>query len=135
MRHTVQELFFSDDFRITIESFFPKPIADHDYRVAIAAIVFFRTKSAPKNWMDTQGVEIVRGDNTVRYPLSAIADVQGCTAETVHDEPIEELAITAKILHIGPRNSNIAPAIPVLVNSTVVNVEPKTNILFLLTNN
>src|SRR5260370_5538232 len=76
--------------------------------MGVAADVFSRLETAPENWMDTDGIKIIRGYDASNGALGAIAEAQRGAHDFVDDEGIDERAAFLQVEDIGPGEIGMA---------------------------
>src|SRR5207237_398952 len=55
-----------------------------------------------ENWMNSQRIEIVRGNNAPGYDLRAVADAERCPGDLAHEKRVKQFAVSLKVQEIRP---------------------------------
>src|SRR5258708_1847263 len=76
--------------------------------MGVAAQVFSRLETAPKNRVDADGFKIIRGYDASDGALGAIAEAQRGAHDFVYDEGVDERATLLQVEDIGPGDISVA---------------------------
>src|SRR5437588_65520 len=102
VKHTVHALRLADDLRITSEAFLPELVTDNRHGMGAAPPVLMVLKRPAENWMNSQRIEIVRGNNAPGYDLRAVADAERCPGDLAHEKRVKQFAVSLKVQEIRP---------------------------------
>src|SRR5713226_6834011 len=76
--------------------------------MGVAAHVFAGLKAAPENWMDADGVKIIRGYDASDSALGAIAEAERGAHDFGHDKGVDERAALLQVEQVGPGDTGRA---------------------------
>src|SRR5712691_10685609 len=76
--------------------------------MSVASHVFSGLETAPKNRMDSDGIEIVRRYDAANGALGAVTDAEGGSHDFVHNKCVKHRAAPLQIEQIRPRKSSSA---------------------------
>src|ERR1700733_4680471 len=99
---SVQHLGAADNGRIARVALLPGEIGDHGYRVRVAAGVLTWLEASPHEGTDTEGIEIVSGDDAAGGAGGAVAAVERGAHDAVRDEGVDQGAVPLEVLKVGP---------------------------------
>src|SRR5258708_38910980 len=75
--------------------------------MTIAAPVFFRPESSPENGMDSESIEIVRGDDAADSDFRPVADVERSSGDAFGDKPVHQRGLFLKVEKVRPGNIGV----------------------------
>src|SRR5262249_20054585 len=100
--HAIESLLAANNGRIAVIAFLPCVIADHDYRMRIAADVFGQHKRAAQYGANSKDIEVVRGNHAADRAFGPIADAECGAADVLGNERLHQLAVSLQILEVRP---------------------------------
>jgi hypothetical protein len=77
----------------------------------VSACVVRRFERAAQNGVDSENVEVVRGNDAPDGTFGPIAYVQRCAADVLGNERLHQFAVFLQILKVGPGNVRAAAAV------------------------
>ena len=104
VRDVVEALHFSDDVWIGVETAVPELIADHDHRMGVAAGIVAGLEGAPEGRANTNGLEVIGGDDAADRGFRACADVESAGGDFADEEAVALCAVLAQSLKVRPGN-------------------------------
>ena len=104
VRNVVEALHFSDDVRIGVEAAMPELVADDDDGMGVAAGIVAGLEGAAESGANTNGVEIIGGDDAADGDFGAGSDIEGAGGDFADEEGVALGAVLAQGLKVGPGN-------------------------------
>src|SRR5204862_179806 len=83
-------------------------VTAHRHWMSVATFAFLRPKASTENRFYSKRIEIIRGNDSTRNALGAIAHAQRCAHDPIDDERLEKHGIFFVIEEFGIRESRIS---------------------------